>query len=110
LQKTQTFNDGIIKIYEVTDTADNGKKPVEKLTLKNTLRFHERTVGITRFYSAMQANKKVDRVIRCQKLPTISTLDRAEIGGVYYTITQIQYPEDVEPPCMDLTLSLIKAV
>ena len=108
--KTQTFNDGIIKIYKVTDTADNGKKPVEKLTLKNTLRFHERTVGITRFYSAMQANKKVDRVIRCQKLPTISTLDRAEIGGIYYDITQIQYLEDVEPPCMDLTLSLIKAV
>ena len=25
LQKTQTFNDGIIKIYKVTDTADNGK-------------------------------------------------------------------------------------
>ena len=108
--KTQTFNDGIIKIYKVTDTADNGKKPVEKLTLKNTLRFHERTVGIARYYSAMQANKKVDRVIRCQRVPTISTLDRAEIGGIYYDITQIQYPEDVEPPCMDLTLSLIKAV
>lgn len=110
MQKTQTFNDGIIKIYKVTDTADNGKKPVEKLTLKNTLRFRERTVGITRYYSAMQANKKVDRVIRCQKVQTISTLDRAEIGGIYYDITQIQYPEDIEPPCMDLTLSLIKAV
>jgi hypothetical protein len=56
------------------------------------------------------SQQEVDRVIRCQRVPTISTLDRAEIGGIYYDITQIQYPEDVEPPCMDLTLSLIKAV
>lgn len=110
MKRTQTFNDGVVKIYEVIDTSTNGGMPNESRALKNTLRFHEKTVGITRFYSAMQANKKVDRVIRCQKQPAVSTLDRAEIGGIYYDITQIQYPEDIEPPCMDLTLSLIKAV
>ena len=112
MDKPQSFNDGVVNIYEVTDTSTNGDKPkaTKAAKPKNTLRFHERTVGVTRFYSAMQANKKVSRVLRCQKITSVSTLDVATIGSIDYEILQIQYPEDVDPPVMDLTLSLIKAV
>ena len=36
MKKTQTFNDGIVYIYDLTDNT---------LTLKRSLRYHERTVG-----------------------------------------------------------------
>ena len=40
-----TLNDGVVKIYEVANTAPAGGVPVEEITLKQTLRYKERTVG-----------------------------------------------------------------
>lgn len=109
LQNSQQFNDGIVKIYDVTNTAPDGGMPVEKLTSKQTLRYKERTVGMNRFWTAMQANVRVQYVLRCQRLRDVSTQDVAiPNDGKQYRIVQIQYPEDVDPPVMDLTLEELK--
>jgi hypothetical protein len=105
LSKTQTFNDGVVGIYDLGNTASPGNMPVEGLTLKQTLRYHERTVGLARYYTALQANVKINYVLRCPRLRDVSAQDVAiPNDGKQYRITLIQYPEDIEPPVMDLTL------
>jgi len=105
MPKLQTFNDGVVKIYSVSDTSESGKMPTEALTLKQKLRYHERTVGLARFWSAQQANVRISYVLRCPRLRDISTQDVAiPNDGKQYRIVQIQYPEDIYPQVMDLTL------
>jgi len=105
LQKTQSFNDGIVKICEIDNVAEPGDMPKELLLIKQSLRYKERTVGLTRFYAAKQANVEVKYVLRCQRLRDVSAQDVAVPNdGKQYRIVQIQYPEDTEPPVMDLTL------
>lgn len=103
--KALTFNDGVVKVYGVTDTSTPGNKPTEGLTLKQTLRYKERTVGFNRFFTALQHAIKVQYVLRCPKVLGITTQDVAiPNDGKQYRILQVQYPEDVDPPVMDLTL------
>jgi len=105
LKKTQSFNDGVVNIYDAEDTAVPGKKPVITLTLKETLRYHERTVGITRRTAAMQDNAEIKYVLRCPRRRNVSAQDVAiPNDGQQYRIRTGQYPEDVEPPCMDIEL------
>lgn len=108
--KTQTHNNGIVKLYNVENIAAPGKKPIDGLTIKKALRYKERTVGINRFYAAMQANAQIVKVLRCPRLLDISTQDIAiPIDGNQYRIKQIQYPEDISPPVMDLSLERLEA-
>ena len=109
LKNTQTFNDGILKVYEVTNAARPGGMPVEGLAIKHTLRYKERTVGLNRYWTALQANVRVQYVLRCPRLRNVSAQDVAiPNDGKQYRIVQIQYPEDVDPPVMDLTLEELK--
>lgn len=109
--KTQTFNDGTADIYKVENVAAPGNKPKEGLLLKvRNLRYKERTVGMGRFWTAMQNQTKINRLLRMPKLDSVSTLDVAiPTDGKQYRIIQIQYPEDVFPPVMDLSLERIDA-
>jgi hypothetical protein len=101
LPKIQTFNDGVVKIYDLTDGV---------LALKHTLHYHERTVGMSRHYTAKQAQVKIAYVLRCPRLRDVSTQDIAvPLDGKQYRIEQIQYPEDIKPSVMDLTLEELTA-
>ena len=83
---------------------------METLALAQTLRYHERTVGLSRYYEALQANVRVQYVLRCPRLTSVSTQDVAiPNDGRQYRIVQVQYPEDVQPPVMDLTLEEVAA-
>ena len=107
--KFESYPDGIVSLHKVTDLALPGDLPVEGLVLKQTLRYKERTVGLNRFYSAMQNDIKVDYVIRCPEVRGLSEkatdiLVAILIDGQQYAVKQIQYIEDARPPSMDLTL------
>lgn len=114
-QKTQTFNDGVANIYSIENIASPGDMLKEKLKLKvSSLRYKERTVGMKRFWTALQANVKVDMVIRVpctpMRLTAVSTQDIAiPADGKQYKIVQIQKPEDIYPPVMDLSLERVDA-
>lgn len=103
--RDQQFNDGLVVLCNVKNIAAPGNRPVEGLEQKATLRFAERTVGIQRFYSALQANAKVERLVRCLRRRDISTQDIAVVGEQQYKIELIQYPEGNSPAVMDLTLT-----
>jgi len=103
--KIQTFNDGVLSVHEITRTDDGG----ESLTVKHALlRYEERTVGISRYYSARQENAEITMLLRVMRRDDISTQDIVVLhDGRQYTIRQVQYPRGIEPPCCDLSLERV---
>ena len=104
-----SFNDGIAEIYSVTNGALPGDKPKEILTLKEKLRFKDNTVGMNRFYEAMQSKINISRVIQLPLIASVTTADIAKIGETEYKIVQKQEYRETRPPSMKLTLSDRKA-
>lgn len=111
ISQTQSFNDGVINIYSLDNIALPGNKPKEGLTIKvGPLRYEERIVGMSRFWTAMQAQAKIEKMLRVQRINSVSAQDIAiPNDGEQYKIVQIQYPKNVEPSCMDLSLERVDA-
>jgi hypothetical protein len=112
-QQTQTYNDGVVSIYEVDNIAEPGNMAKDGLKIPakvENLHYEERIVGMGRFYTALQKHVKIDRLIRVPRLGTISSQDIAiPTDGKQYKIKQIQYVPEVEPPSMDLSLERVEA-
>lgn len=107
-RERQTFNDGVVTICSVKNTAQKGDLPQEVLEKRYRLHYEEKTVGINRYWSAYQNDVKIERLIRCHKLPDVTTSDIAVLeNGTQYRIKQIQYPEDAPIPVMALSLERI---
>ena len=105
----ESFNDGVCTISSVTNIAAPGKMPVEQHTNKYIgVRYRERTVGMSRFYLAAQTNVRADKLIRLPLLRDVTTQDVVTTeDGARYRIRQLQYPENIDPPVMDLTLERV---
>lgn len=102
---TQSYRDGVVRIYSVTDGAAPGYQPQPVLTLLETLFYQERRVGLQRYYAGRQAQVEVERVIRTQIRPAVNPQCVAVTeDGVQYGIELVQQVQDVYPPSMDLTL------
>ena len=54
----QTYNDGTLKIYKKMNVAEDGDMPDEQLILQDKLRYEEQTLGVTRYFAAMQNKKR----------------------------------------------------
>lgn len=105
---SQQYNDGIVKIYTVTDAAKPGYQPKEQLKLKYSLAFEERALGINRLYLSRQNNAEIKRVIRVQRV-NISSQDVAIThDGIQYRVDTVQAVQDVYPPSLDLSLKAIE--
>ena len=106
---TQTYSDGLVKVYAVADTSAPGYKPVEGLTFKDALRYEERRLGIQRYYEGKQNQAQIERVLRVPRVPSVSSQDVAVTeDGKQYRIDLIQTTTDVFPESMDLTLLRIE--
>lgn len=109
--KSQSHNDGTVRIYNVANIAKPPDLPKEKLELKATLRYKERTVGLTRTNIAEQSGVKVAYVLRCPRQRAVSAQDVAiPNDGKQYRIRRVTYPEDIYPPVMDIELSEVETV
>lgn len=90
-----TFDDGIAKIYRIEDRADSGMKPRKMLVKKSMHFFGYETVGITRYYTALQAKRRVDAVICIWQDRNVTADDICILeDGTQYTIVQAQHPKD----------------
>lgn len=98
--------DGLVSIYREENTAAPGDAPKVKPVKKGVLRYRRRTVGLNRYYTAGQANVRVDLLLRVPWMREVSVQDIAvpTLDGKPYRITLIQVPEDIAPPVMDLQL------
>lgn len=107
---SQTFNDGLASVYTVTNAAQPGRKPEHALTLKATLCFDERRVGVERFYQSKQAQARIARVVRVPKSDApILEQDAVRVtdSALTYRVEQVQSVPDVYPACLDLALSCV---
>lgn len=109
--KRQQFNDGILSVYEVGNIAQPGNMPAQGLTLKldNPLRYAELKVFDSKFWAASQDNTKIERLLRIPRTDDVVRDDKIiPIDGKQYKIVQIQYPVDVMPKSMDLSLERLE--
>lgn len=106
---SQSFPDGLVKIYRLTDTAEPGYMPKPAPTRVTELRYEEQRLGLTRYYSARQSNVEVERVLRVPRGgPGIAAQDIAVTeDGQEYTVDMVQTVEGVYPPCLDVTLAKV---
>ena len=105
---SQQYNDGVVKIYAVTDKAEPGHQPKEQLELKYSLAFEERALGINRLYMSRQNNAEIKKLIRVQRV-NISSQDVAIThDGKQYRIDTVQGVKGVYPPSLDLSLKAIE--
>lgn len=58
------LDDGIIKICTLTNDAESGQMPRERLVPKSEHYYGERTVGYGRQYAAKGVNEQVDMLVR----------------------------------------------
>lgn len=105
---SQSYNDGVVTVYAVTDSGPPGGLPVEKPVKKVVLRYEERRLGLQRYYAGKQNQVEVERVLRTPRRRDVSSQDLAVTeDGVKYRIDLVQSAADVFPPSMDLTLTRI---
>lgn len=103
----EVFNDGVVEIYAVTDGAQAGLLPRPVLSLRETLHYQERRLGVQRNYQAAQNQIQVERVIRVPRPLAPITNQHVAVteDGRQYRIDLVQEVLDVWPRSLDLTLA-----
>lgn len=86
---------GKLKIYKLTNTAEAGLMPTEKLVEVCETYYDERRVGITRAYAALGAKQRIDSLVVAYNvnLPTDAEYCILE-DGLQYQITLKQKEND----------------
>lgn len=56
---------GLLTVYSLDNIAQPGMMPSEKLVPICTAFYEELTLGVTRAYSAMSANQRIDKLVKC---------------------------------------------
>ncbi len=106
---TQAFNDGLVRICTVENTAAPGYQPKAGLKTKINLRYANQRLGINRIYLSKQAMAEVVKVIR---VPIAAGIDPQDIAvtedGTQYRIESVQSVQEVYPPSCDISLSIIR--
>lgn len=59
------FDAGKLQFYKLKNLAANGEMPNEALVKLGECFYFERTIGVTRAYSAMSARQRIDKLVRC---------------------------------------------
>lgn len=108
---------GIAVILRREDVAGTGDMPKKQEKEVYRSFYGERTVGISRFYSARQTNDRIDTLIRVLRPPVsikIHADDVCELSadGMRYRIVQVQnlMDDDAGQDVCDLTLERIDGV
>ena len=101
---TQTFNDGVARIYTVTDGAKTGYQPVLKASFAYRVSFCERVLGINRLFMGRQLRVEISKVLRIPRV-NVSARDLVQLhDGSWYSIDSIQSVDGIRPPSLDLSL------
>lgn len=92
-----TFDDGIVKIYSVTNGSEPGEVPAKVLASPVLFYFHEESLGITRYFEAIKAGQLIERVI---SVPWPADININQIAvfedGSQFKIRMVQQEKDEE--------------
>lgn len=95
--KFETFLDGLCDLWQL----DEERKPV---LLQAGIRFQNRVVGFKRNFTAEQAGRTIQKLIRIPQNPMVRQGSFVVIGQEQYKVLQAQNIPDTIPRCTDLTL------
>lgn len=91
----RTFDDGVLTIYSAENVASPGMKPVINLVEKEQYYYGYETLGINRYYTALQAQQEIEYVVCVPGWGDISTLDICALeNGNQYNIKMRQPTTD----------------
>ena len=99
--------DGVLRLYKLTNSAEAGDMPKEKLVRTSDMDFFysNRTVGFSRQYAAMGVDQRIDRLVRIWDTPVEIGQYAVLDGGDQYRIDNVQMIVDDEGlKVVDLTL------
>ena len=86
-----TFDDGILTIYKVENTAQPGQMPVEGLTEKDRYYYGFDALGINRYYTALQAQQQIEAVVNVPGWGDIAPTDICALdNGAQFRIVMRQ--------------------
>lgn len=85
---------GILTIYSLENVGEDGFMPQEKLVPEGTAFFSYMTIGVTRMYAALGANRGISKLVRCWNTDTPEE-------GKYVIIDDVQYRIDVAQSAVD---------
>ena len=97
-----TFDDGILTIYSVENIGETGMNPVVGLVQKERFYYGFDTLGITRYYTALEAQQQIECVVNVPGWGNIAAT--AEDVLVYF-----DYLEDVKIPIPDALRARLSA-
>lgn len=104
------LDSGILRILAQENTAAPGMMPRYGYVKRSEHFYEERTVGIGRFYTALQANQRIDIVARIWRDRGVETAHLCELEGRRYHIRQVQHTKDADGlPVTDLALERMDA-
>ena len=90
-----TFDDGILKIYQVKNVSEAGAMPRQKLVKAGTYHYGSDTVYYKRYYTAKQAGYQADTMVHIWYAPEIESLDIVVLeDGDQYKIAQVQHGKE----------------
>ena len=90
-----TFDDGILTVYRPQNTAGPGDKPVPGLTFRGRYYYGISSLGVTRYYAAMQAGQDVSAVVAVPGWNDIVTNDVIVLDdGRKYRVEMVQPETD----------------
>lgn len=74
-----TFDDGILTIYKTENIGEPGMKPVVGLVEKDRYYFGFDTLGINRYFTALQAKQQIECVVNIPGWDDIRATDICEL-------------------------------
>lgn len=90
-----TYDDGILTVYRPTNTAGPGDKPVSGLTFRGRYYYGFASLGVTRYYAAMQAGQDVSAIVTVPGWDDIITNDIVVLDdGRQYRAEMVQPETD----------------
>ena len=90
-----TFDDGVIQICSVINGADSGDKPVRMLSPVESFHFGYDNLGITRYYTALQAHQQIEAVVNIPGWNRIAVESVAVLeDGTQYAVRMVQPQTD----------------
>lgn len=114
MSQTQTYPDGALSIYRVKAGTPYGRVTDSDLELVvEYLRYADRRVGMSRFWTGWSAGERIDRMVRVQKMHdaelatgmVVKLYGASSRTDTYYTVLQVQ--PDPEAPWQDLSLGVM---
>lgn len=90
------YDDGIIFLATLTDSATSGDMPKEQLTKVGRFWYEERMIGLRRQYAAKGAREQIDMIVRIHGYQTEARIGRYAIlgNGDQFRITNVSRGEE----------------